>query len=259
MIQIRGKHHAFANLDSVALDRCVGHVCWNRDGTAGGPWAKVERRGFASGHEPGVSRHGGSRQSRCRRGSEGGTRGVGQFLSPSQGTLRFLSEAGSAMPNAASAAEEVLKHHFTVVGIPYTFPGAVDWYFNPTTAPDSKFPRDHEWMWQLNRHREFATLARAYRATGDEKYAREFAQLLESWIRDCPVPEKEAWNAPGSPWRTIEGGIRTSTTWADCAGGVSVVAFRERPPAARLAQVVDRAWTLSQPASHATATGSRWK
>jgi hypothetical protein len=123
-----------------------------------------------------------------------------------------------------AAAEEVLKHHVTSVGIPYQFPEAIDWFFNPTTVKGSKLPRDNEWMWQLNRHREFETLGQAYRATGEEKYAQEFAQLLSSWIRACPVPEKDAWNAPNSPWRTIEAGIRTANAWP-----ASLAAFRASP------------------------------
>jgi hypothetical protein len=125
---------------------------------------------------------------------------------------------------AVEAGEEVLKHRVNVVGYPYQFPGAIDWYFNPTTAPGSKVPRDHEWMWQFNRHREFEILARAYRATGDEKYAREFAGWLSSWIRDCPVPVGEAQNVPYSPWRTIETGIRASSSWPH-----ALAAFRASP------------------------------
>jgi hypothetical protein len=114
----------------------------------------------------------------------------------------------------SSEIGDVLKHRFTRCGIPYTFPAAVDWNYNPTTVPGSKYPRDNEWQWGLNRHNECETLAHAHQSTGDEKYAREFAQLLQSWIRDCPVPTQKAWQRPGSPWRTIEGGIRTSTSWA---------------------------------------------
>jgi hypothetical protein len=128
-------------------------------------------------------------------------------------------------PVDLSSAESILKHDFTRPGdIPYVFPGAVDWYYNPTTVPGSKYPRNYEWQWGLNRHYEFETLALAYRKTGDEKYAREFAQLLESWIRDCPVPEKGVWQGPGSPWRTIECGIRTSTTWV-----TALTLFRNSP------------------------------
>jgi hypothetical protein len=123
-----------------------------------------------------------------------------------------------------TAAEEVLKHRFEMEGVAHEFPDAIDWYYNPTTATDSKHPRNYEWMWVLNRHHEFETLARAYRNTGDEKYAREFARMLESWIRDCPVPASGVWNKPGSPWRTIEAGIRPSTSWA-----ASLSAFRGSP------------------------------
>ncbi|MCC6126092.1 MAG: alginate lyase family protein [Pirellulales bacterium] len=125
--------------------------------------------------------------------------------------------------NAVLAAEKILKHQVAVVGIPYAFPGPVDWRFNPTTAPDTKLVRDHEWTWQFNRHREFVTLAEAYRATGDEKFAREFAEWLASWIRDRPVPD-EAANVPFSAWRTIECGIRTSSTWP-----AALAAFRASP------------------------------
>ena len=121
-------------------------------------------------------------------------------------------------------ADAVLRQRFTVVGIPHTFDGPVDWYFNPTTTPESEHARDNEWTWQLNRHAAFATLAGAYRASGDERYARKFAELLESWIRDCPVPEDGAWQGPTSPWRTIECGIRTAGSWA-----TALTTFRSSP------------------------------
>jgi hypothetical protein len=125
--------------------------------------------------------------------------------------------------SAVSAADKLLEHRVTVVGIPYTFTGPVDWHFNPTTVPNSKLDRDHEWTWQFNRHGEFVVLAEAYRATGDEKYAREFAEWLAIWLRDCPVPD-EAANVPFSAWRTIECGIRTSSTWP-----AALSAFRASP------------------------------
>jgi hypothetical protein len=40
-----------------------------------------------------------------------------------------------------SYAEKVLDHRFVVVGIPYTFGRDIDWGFNPTTTPDSKYDR----------------------------------------------------------------------------------------------------------------------
>jgi len=117
-------------------------------------------------------------------------------------------------PNAdKSRAESVLEHRFVVVGIPHSFGEDIDWGFNPTTAPDSKLDRDHEWTWQLNRHGAWAILARAYQATGDERFAKEFDSQLSDWVAECPIPVNGANQRPYSKWRTIEAGIRMSWTW----------------------------------------------
>ncbi len=112
-----------------------------------------------------------------------------------------------------SAAEKVLEHRFVVVGIPHTFGRDIDWGFNPTTVPGSKYERDHEWTWQLNRHGAWVSLALAYQATGDERFAREFDVQFSDWVGDCPVPADGANQRPYSKWRTIEAGIRMSWTW----------------------------------------------
>ena len=112
-----------------------------------------------------------------------------------------------------AAAERVLKHQFTVGGITHTFGERIDWGFNPTTAPGSKYEADNEWTWQLNRHSEWATLARAYSATGDERFAKEFDAQFAGWVKDCPVPVDTADQRAYSKWRTIEAGIRMFSTW----------------------------------------------
>jgi hypothetical protein len=114
-----------------------------------------------------------------------------------------------------AAAENALAHRFNSIGIEWQFGDTIDWAFNPTTQADSKWPRNHEWTWQLNRHTTWEDLGRAFYATGDEKYAREFAAELKSWIQDCPVPIEKAANGPFSRWRTIEAGIRAGTVWPE--------------------------------------------
>ena len=114
-----------------------------------------------------------------------------------------------------TGAENALKHRFSSIGIPWQFGEAIDWSFNPTTQPDSKWPRNHEWTWQLSRHPMWLDLARAFYATGDEKYAREFVAELQSWVHDCPVPLDAPENRALSRWRTIEAGIRTGTVWPE--------------------------------------------
>jgi Heparinase II/III N-terminus/Heparinase II/III-like protein len=96
----------------------------------------------------------------------------------------------------------------------YSFPGGkIDWHFNPTYHMPGQSP-NNEWQWQLNRMYFWSDLAAAYRATGDERYAAAFVQELRSWIEQCPVPEHVDQD-PGSPWRTIEAGIRSGSSWID--------------------------------------------
>jgi len=113
-----------------------------------------------------------------------------------------------------AGAEKALQHRFNSIGIEWTFGETIDWAFNPTTQPNSKWPANHEWTWQLSRHAMWVDLGRALYATGDEKYAAEFVSELKSWVRDCPVPAK-ADNRAFSRWRTIEAGIRTGSVWPE--------------------------------------------
>lgn len=124
-----------------------------------------------------------------------------------------LPPVGNAKTRRNAGADKALEHRFSSIGIEWKFGEQIDWGFNPTTQPDSKWPRNHEWTWQLSRHAMWVDLSNAYRATGDEKYAREFVTELRSWVRDCPVPMAKPANGAFSKWRTIEAGIRTGSVW----------------------------------------------
>ena len=82
-------------------------------------------------------------------------------------------------PNV-SKAEKALQHRLSSIGIEWAFGETIDWSFNPTTQPGSKWPRNHEWTWQLSRHPMWLDLGRAFYAVGDEKYAAEFVAQLKS-------------------------------------------------------------------------------
>ncbi len=69
-----------------------------------------------------------------------------------------------------------------------------------------------EWPWGLSRHQYWIGLGRAYKATGDEQYARAFVNQLNSWIDQSPLPDYDA-KIDYSRWRTIEAGIRTLGAW----------------------------------------------
>ena len=101
-----------------------------------------------------------------------------------------------------------------LVSVEYQFPdGNIDWTFNATQdQPGVAF--NPEWQWQLNRMAFWWDMANAYRATGDEKYARAISDQIVDWVADCPVPATKPGNGPSS-WRTIEAGIRMGGVWAD--------------------------------------------
>jgi len=126
-----------------------------------------------------------------------------------------LPPVGNAKTRRNAGADKALEHRFNSIDIEWEFGDQIDWGFNPTTQPDSKWPRNNEWTWQLSRHAMWVDLSNAYRATGDEKYAREFVVELQSWVHDCPVPLARPANGAFSKWRTIEAGIRTGSVWPE--------------------------------------------
>jgi hypothetical protein len=166
----------------------------------------------------------------------------------------FGSRGGREAGFHRGPAERALRHEVKVGGIPHAFGPEIDWGFNPTTVSGSRYDRDHEWTWQLNRHSEWVTLARAYRATGDEVFAREFDVQITGWMVRCPVPEGKADQAPFSKWRTIEAGIRMGSTWP-----MAFTVFR-RSPSVRDETVIAMARSIAEHARYLKAhpTSGNW-
>ncbi len=68
---------------------------------------------------------------------------------------------------------------------------------------------DCKLVWEPNRHHHLVVLGRAYRATGDERYAAEVASQLEAWMIACPFGRGMNWRSP------LELGIRLMNwVWA---------------------------------------------
>jgi hypothetical protein len=85
---------------------------------------------------------------------------------------------------------------------PMVFSPALD-YRDVNEAGDCKF------VWEPNRHHQLVVLGRAYRATGDARFARAVAEQLDSWLRQNPF-------GIGMNWRSgLELGIRLiNWVWA---------------------------------------------
>lgn len=106
-------------------------------------------------------------------------------------------------------AERALRHEMISCGTKATFDGKVDWFSNPT------YNQYKEWTWQLSRHEELCRLARAYRASGDERYAEGCAELFDSWVKQAVRPPLTDNGYATLCWRTIECGIRMGLIWPE--------------------------------------------
>ncbi len=148
-------------------------------------------------------------------GDEKGARAV--FASVARSVLnrdKFFSLRGRdpkpEFTNGIKAtAERALRHEMSSCGTPMKFEGKVDWFANPT------FNQYKEWTWQLSRHNELIHLAKAYRATGDQRYADGCAELLDSWIKQAVRPDLGVGSYATLCWRTIECGIRMGLMWPE--------------------------------------------
>ena len=96
-------------------------------------------------------------------------------------------------------ADEICRHHFDLMGTVTEFDGDINWH--QLLGTDQSWPQGHwstisirnptaigeiKTTWELNRHQFWLHLGRAYWYTGDEKYAREWASQLRSWLDQNP-------------------------------------------------------------------------
>jgi len=120
-------------------------------------------------------------------------------------------------PFNKEAAADAVRGRVKPANLPVwaNFPdGRIDWLYNETFHQPGVAPNPG-WQWQLCRMDFWNDMAAAYRATGDEKYARAWVQQLRSFIIQCPPPvEKPAPSAP-SAWQPIDTGVRNLAAWPD--------------------------------------------
>lgn len=79
-------------------------------------------------------------------------------------------------------ADDALEHTFFVhkgYQPSYNYGKDINWQYWPV--------RDNELRWQLHRHKWFTPMGKAYRLTGDEKYAREWTLQYLDWIKKNPL------------------------------------------------------------------------
>jgi hypothetical protein len=128
------------------------------------------------------------------------------------------------LPQAAgkilARAEKICEHRFDLLGYEGLDYGAViDWHLDRVhgkRAPRKPWHKidyldfaevgDSKVTWELNRHQHFVTLAKAYRLSGNEKFAAEIFKQWEHWQSENPYPIGTNWAS------SLEVGFR-SLSW----------------------------------------------
>ncbi|WP_163174795.1 heparin-sulfate lyase HepC [Bacteroides sp. 51] len=81
-------------------------------------------------------------------------------------------------------ADDGLEHTFFVhkgYQPSYNYGKDINWQYWPV--------QDNELRWQLHRHKWFSPMGKAYRVSGDEKYAKEWVHQYMDWIIKNPLAE----------------------------------------------------------------------
>jgi len=121
-----------------------------------------------------------------------------------------------------SAADEFVQYRFRIFDKTVDFGSKIDWHYDPTkdhSVPLVWWNRvqyynpdmvgEVKYVWELNRHQHFVTLAKAYFLTNDEKYARILFCQWEQWLEDNPLKYGINWTS------SLECAFRLiSWTWA---------------------------------------------
>jgi len=126
-------------------------------------------------------------------------------------TLPISLPEGTGGVDLSTFAEEVLEGTVVSIGFKYRFPdGIIDWTHNPT------FNKYCEFSYHLQYHNELLALALEYEKTADERFARRFDVMINSWMKQAICPENESGFGARPLWRTIEAGGRMARTWPYC-------------------------------------------
>ena len=161
------------------------------------------------------------------RGASSGRESRGRFYCDPEDAPRVIEILRRRMPEQADAilagAERILDHRFDLLGYNgLDFGHDIDWSLDPVhgkRAPFIPWPAirflnfakmgDHKVIWELNRLQFLVTLAKAYRMTGDQRFAAGLKELWYDWRRKNPYPVGVNWAS------TLEVAFRAlSLLWA---------------------------------------------
>ena len=102
------------------------------------------------------------------------------------------------------AAEKILAHDFTIAGTSARFGERIEWRHLPAQLPDGTQDFQLPLSLYINRVPWWRDiLGPAYWATGDERYATEWAALVQDWVARNPAPTTFDEQLTPPPWRRL--------------------------------------------------------
>ena len=146
----------------------------------------------------------------------------GRFFFPPDQIENLLALIRERLPQTAGQiverAEKICSHRFSLLGYDDLVYGReINWHLDAAhqkVAPRKPFYKikylnysevgDSKVTWELNRHQHFVALAKAYRLSGDERFARELLSQWESWHSQNPYPMGINWaSSLEVAWRSL--------------------------------------------------------
>src|SRR5471032_2878070 len=140
--------------------------------------------------------------------------GVGLWMRPpapvaAPSGIALLAPPPTASAALLAAADAILAGRWNVFalrGVELGFPP--QWNRDPKTGTQAPMGLgkaidyrresvvgDIKYLWEPSRHLELVTLAQAYRASGEQRYADAARVLLQSWFDQCPYPQGVHWTS----------------------------------------------------------------
>jgi Heparinase II/III-like protein/Heparinase II/III N-terminus len=128
----------------------------------------------------------------------------GRFFFRSADVPRLMSILRERIPQQVETiletAEKICQHHFDLLGYSdLDYGREIDWHLDRVhgkrASRDPSFKiryldfasvGDAKITWELNRHQHLVTLAKAYRLTGDTRYASELIAQFRHWQKENP-------------------------------------------------------------------------
>ena len=131
---------------------------------------------------------------------------AGKFFFRADGVDPILQLLNQRLPDRVEQilqqSEKILQHRFDLLGYKdLAYGSPIDWHLDIVhgkRAPRKAFHQvgyldfqevgDSKVTWELNRHQHLVTLAKAYRLTGDDRYADEILRQWRHWRAENPYP-----------------------------------------------------------------------